>query len=201
MGSSSVRTAGWLLFATAALLELTACRDEVPVPPPPPPIQPVKRPPVVAPRPIATGASFDLSATSDGAALVWGRPSGFGGGLAMISLDAQGSAQGPERPLLVTDDRPAGEHATELPPDAVEIVAAAGAGRLGVAWVSREHGRLQVRAVLGDDRGETFGPPVRFGAVKAWTRFPSASQSSTVSTAGGRVQSPAVVPRAPNTQA
>ncbi|MFW6067904.1 MAG: basic amino acid ABC transporter substrate-binding protein, partial [Myxococcota bacterium] len=56
--------------ALVGLVLLPAACDSEEEPPPAP--APAPRPAPAAPRPMATGAAFDLVAAADGAVLIWG---------------------------------------------------------------------------------------------------------------------------------
>lgn len=145
-------------LVSVALALALGCEDDPP--PPPPPEPPPPPPPAVAsPRPIATPAAFDLVATRNGALLAWGIPTRLGGGLRVLALDPIGRARGEEKPVVREGRAGGGGAAETIPPDAVEVAAAAGGGRLGLVWVLRDQTELSVVSALGDDGGETFGPP------------------------------------------
>ncbi|MFW5921468.1 MAG: hypothetical protein ACOCUS_06475, partial [Polyangiales bacterium] len=68
-------------------------------------------------------------------------------------LDPRGGGRG--EPVAVT------EQARVL-----EVVAAAGGGRLGVAWVEQTDAEQRVRAAIGDARGRAFGPPLELAEAE-----------------------------------
>src|SRR5687768_16108604 len=83
--------------AGIAWVWLVACGEAEPPPPPPPPAPPpAPAAPIVAARPIAARAAFELVALPDGAALAWGAPLDEGGGVRAMSLDPLGGARGHE---------------------------------------------------------------------------------------------------------
>jgi hypothetical protein len=106
----------------------------------------------MAPRPIAAPTAFDLITTSSGAALVFSPPFTEGGGVRYLRLDRFGAIASDELPVFA-------EHVTDRPPtDAFEVRAAAGGGRVGVAWVDRDAFTRASYATVGPDTGEAFAP-------------------------------------------
>jgi len=111
------------------------CEDE------PPPVEPAPAPPppraqIAAPRAVATSAAFDLIPSGDGALLFFGPPAEDGGGIRVLSLGPLGEVEAAEDVLWTV---PTTE--SHVAPYAVEVAAAGGGGRVGVAWVAR-HGRV-----------------------------------------------------------
>ena len=118
---------------------------------------PPPAPAAAAPRAVATPASFDLVATGSGALLAWGAPAETGGAVSLLALDSLGGERGRPRTLF--------ERRTGAPTSALEIAAASGGGRVGVAWVSRAGDALTVLATHGSDEAEAFAPPIDLGPV------------------------------------
>ncbi|MEM9195929.1 MAG: hypothetical protein AAGF12_42575, partial [Myxococcota bacterium] len=142
-----------LLLAVAP--GLSACgedeADEPPVPRPPP----REVVPLVAPRITATARAFDLVASGEGAALVYGPPGPDGGGIRLLSLTALGDIRGSERTVVARrpgDDRP-------LAHTVIELAAASGGGRLGVVWVEHAEPDRIVYATHGPLTADAFSPP------------------------------------------
>ncbi|MEM6961137.1 MAG: hypothetical protein AAF550_05270, partial [Myxococcota bacterium] len=167
MDWTEVRAPTVLLKILVAVSFLFLGCDEDPPPSPPPP-PPPKLEPIAAPRSLATDSAFDLVATSTGAALFWGQPRRVGAGIQMLELDRLGRIRSAERPLLSGDTPASGGTPSEQPADVVELAAAFGGGRYGVAWVLREPFRLRVQGALGRQDG-TFGPPIDFGTTEMRT--------------------------------
>lgn len=118
----------------------------------------------IAPRPIATHAAFDLVATGTGAVLVWGAPQSRGAGLHVAALDGEGVKRGVEHEVIPRGQPGSDGPPGELPAQVVQVAAAAGGGRLGIAWVLREgDGDLHAWATHGDEAATTFAPPTDLG--------------------------------------
>ncbi len=145
-----------LVLLAAAPLLAAGCKGH---PKPKPKPKPPPLAPLLGPRPVATQAAFDLVATGEGGVLVWGVPTARGAGIRAIAIDPLGGPRGSERNAVAPGHAAGGGNAEDIPPDAVEIAAAAGGGRLGVVWVLRNQTVLRVQAALGDDSAEAFSPP------------------------------------------
>ncbi|MET0387171.1 MAG: hypothetical protein ABW321_14480 [Polyangiales bacterium] len=113
--------------------------------------------PIAGPR-VAPGASFDLTATSEGAVLLWAAGQ-CDLGLALQRFDPDGAPIG-ERHTL--DACTAGE-----PPSALvaELTAAAGGGRIGVTWLVHAGERASVLATYGPDTATAWAPVLQLGAA------------------------------------
>ncbi len=127
----------------------------------------VARPPVAAPQPAATRAAFDSVAATDGALLFFGPPSDDGGGLRVQPLDALGGARGAE--TIVSIDDP--DDVEAVSSYVLEVAAAAGGGRVGVAWTVRRRLAVDARASHGSDRAETFAPVIELGETEIGPRI------------------------------
>ena len=143
---------GILALWGVLLVGCDACRDEtadtsLPV------LRAEPTPDVIAPRTVATDHAFDLVRVGDGVAFIWSPPFTEGGGVRLIRLDAMGSPLASEQAVFAP--RGFDEH----PPDAFEVRAAAGGGRLAVAWVQREPFARGSFVAFGPDSGEAFSPP------------------------------------------
>lgn len=126
------------------------CGEEEPAPPPAP-----TRIEVMVPRPIAAPTAFDLITTTSGAALVFSPPFTEGGGVRYLKLDRFGAIASEELTVF-------SEHVTDRPPtDCFEVRAAAGGGRVGIAWVERAAFSRTSYATLGPDSGEAFAPRMK----------------------------------------
>jgi hypothetical protein len=111
--------------------------------------------------PLAHASAFELVATSEGAVLVWAPPAACRSGLQVRRLAADGSMQ---EPGVVLDAACGGD--ADL--DVVELTAAAGGGRLGVAFVVADKAQQQAR-VLGTqaaDSARAFAPVLQLGAAE-----------------------------------
>ena len=145
---------------------LASCNCEEPPPLVPPAPVPAPRAGLVAPRPLASAASFDLIDNVDGALLAWGVPSRMGGGLQVQRLDRQGGAIGEEISILSPTDMGGPRAAEELPGDAVELALQAVGTQFAVAWVIRDQRQIGVRSVVCADAGERVGPGVDHGPTE-----------------------------------
>jgi hypothetical protein len=111
-------------------------------------------------------AAFELVATSEGALLIWVPPAVCERGLRVQRLDADGNVQ----PGSPTATIPA--CATARAGAVTELSAAAGGGRLGVAWILEAAGQAQVLGTHGGDAAEAFAPVLPLGAAEAGPRAP-----------------------------
>jgi hypothetical protein len=103
-------------------------------------------------RPLTGPAAFDVVATGRGAVVFWGPP---GGGLRARTLGKRS---------------PAGDVDVQLGSDSGavrEVAAAAGGGRLGVAWVAEHRDGARVFAARGDATARAFGPATRLADLQA----------------------------------
>jgi hypothetical protein len=110
--------------------------------------------------PLAHASAFELVATSEGAVLVWAPPAACRSGLRVLRLAADGSM--PEPAVAVS--AVCGGADT----DVMELTAAAGGGRLGVALIVEDKARGEAR-VLGtqaSDSAHAFAPIVQLGAAE-----------------------------------
>lgn len=155
-----------LVAAVVALLA-GACGEEpdaqamvAPRPPPPPPPAPI-----VAPRPVATRAAFDLIAFPDGsAALGWAVPLHDGGGVRVVALDSLGAARGHE--VVVARHGLAASASAEQDPGQVEEVALAAAGlRAAIVWIARSGSILRAQATIASAGVDGFSPVRDLGAA------------------------------------
>jgi hypothetical protein len=112
-------------------------------------------PTVLAPRPVATAAAFDLVPAGRGALLFVGPPPDEGGGLVVHHLGALGERVGSEKRLWA--------QRAAVPPYAIEVAAAAGGGRAAVAWAGQEGAEVRVRVTHGS--GTTFAPAEDLGPM------------------------------------
>jgi hypothetical protein len=112
---------------------------------------------VSAPR-LTSGAPFELVATSDGALLLWATGP-CREGLQLQHFDANGVPRGSMQTLSACEP----SH-----PDAriTELVAVAGGGKLGVAWISEGAGGSEVLGSYGRDSGVTLAPTLPLGAAE-----------------------------------
>ena len=160
----------WALgLGLAGSLPLAAgCEDEppppLPEPPPPPPPEPI-----VGPRPRASNPAFDLVVADGGAVLVWAMPYDRGGGVHLVPLTALGDLRGEQHSIVQAGTPGAGAAVSDQPLEAVEVAAASGGGRLGVAWAVREQTGVRGFATHGPATGETFGPPEALGPMDPGT--------------------------------
>lgn len=135
-------------------------------------------PPSLASPPDATPASppatfsldahdaFELVGTSDGALLVWAPPGSCTRGLSLQRFDAGGVRQGATSngPTLACGAEPAGPSTGATTARITEVAAAAGGGRLGVAWIAERGASAEVLATHADDGAERFAPAVELAA-------------------------------------
>lgn len=122
-------------------------------------------PPLPAARELASTIGFDLIATDDGATLVYGPAFQHGGGLSALFMSPEGAIVGGEVELLAGVTLPGSRAQLRTPWTAVEVSAAMGAGRLGVAWVESFDRRRTIRRGIGSVTN-TGGPEIEFGAVQ-----------------------------------
>jgi len=150
-----------MLRAIAVLLLAAFACEDPPPPPPLPPVVPPPRVPVAAPRSIATDVAYDLVMGTRGPILVWGQPTSLGGEIRALQLNATGDGVGHEKVLVA-----GGSVGSQIPPDAIEIVAAATGGRLGLTWVRRNQTQLDIVGSYGSETGDAMSPPVVFGETE-----------------------------------
>lgn len=130
-----------------------------PLPPPPPPPGPI-----LAARPVATRAAFDLVALPDGAALAWAVPLTEGGGVRVVALDPLGAARGHE--VVVARHGMAASAAAEQDPGQIEEIALAAAGmRVAIGWVARSGAILRAQATIASAGVDGFAPVRDLGAA------------------------------------
>jgi hypothetical protein len=115
-------------------------------------------------------AAFELVATSEGALLIWVPPAACERGLQVQRLDADGKLQAgaPTATIPACTTARAGA--------VTELSAAAGGGRLGVAWIMEAAGQAQVLGTHGDDAAEALAPVLPLGAAEASARAPQAQR-------------------------
>ena len=117
------------------------------------------------PGPVAGGAlarasSFDLVATSEGAVLAWA-PGTCAEGVQLQHLDVDGRVQH----TLALNDAVCGPGVAGKLGEVVELVAAAGGGRLGVAWLVQSRDGARVFGSHAGDAAESFAPVLPLGAA------------------------------------
>ncbi|HEX4353732.1 MAG TPA: hypothetical protein VHZ95_12475 [Polyangiales bacterium] len=97
-------------------------------------------------------------ATSDGALLIWAPATACKTGLLVQRLGADGSA--PRAPIAIDPACGGGE--------IVEVAAASGGGRLGIAFIVEDKGarRARVLGTYASDSGEAFAPVLPLGAAE-----------------------------------
>jgi hypothetical protein len=110
---------------------------------------------------LGQAAAFELVATSEGALLIWVPPAACERGLQVQRLDADGNVQGGSTIATI----PA--CATARTGAVTELSAAAGGGRLGVAWIMEAAGQAQVLGTYADDAADAFAPVLPLGAAQA----------------------------------
>lgn len=144
---------------------LIGCGEDTPTAPvaaplpPPPPLTPV-----LAARPVATRAAFDLVALPDGAALAWGVPLQEGGGVRVVALDPLGAARGHD--VVVARHGMAASVAAEQDPGQVEEIALAAAGmRVAIGWIARSGSILHAQATIASAGVSGFAPVRDLGAA------------------------------------
>jgi hypothetical protein len=108
---------------------------------------------------LARAAVFELVATSEGAVLVWAPPRVCERGLQVQRLATDGSLQNATSIAVC----PAG---AAVESSVFELSAAAGGGRLGVAFIMQQAGQARVLATHGSDAADTFAPVVPLGAAE-----------------------------------
>jgi hypothetical protein len=152
-GGRPVHTRAGYVSAAAVLCLLAACEDEEPprnraeAPSRPP------RPALLAPRELATDASFAITPLDDGVLLVWGAPPVPSPGVRASLLSPLGEPRAHDQ--VLSEDLP------------IELDAVADGARAAVAWVAQPSaaGReLRVVAALGV--GGHFGPAADFGPAE-----------------------------------
>jgi hypothetical protein len=111
--------------------------------------------------------AFDLVATSDGALLVSAEPGACAQGLSIQRFGADGRARGARSAGPTSACRAGGTGLRSPVVDGrvTEIAAAAGGGRVGVAWIVEDGSDALVFAAHGDDDGERFSPTMSLGAT------------------------------------
>lgn len=105
--------------------------------------------------------AFELVGTSDGALLVWAAPGSCERGWSLQRLGADGARRGtPTRgPTPACGVDPGGEAAGALGTRITEVAAAAGGGRVGVAWIAERGSSAEVFGSHAADGAERFAPP------------------------------------------
>jgi hypothetical protein len=152
---SSSRLRATLVLGLVACASL-ACRGSAP--------EPARAPAPPAPKGPAPGgelahaASFDLVATSEGAVLAWA-PGTCGQGVQLQRLDVDARVQR----AVGLDDAVCGRSGAG---EIVELSAAAGGGRLGVAWLAQSPEGARVFASHAGDGAESFAPVLPLGAAE-----------------------------------
>jgi hypothetical protein len=109
--------------------------------------------------PLAHASAFELVATSEGAVLVWAPPGACRTGLQVLRLAADGSMR---EPALVLPAACGGD----ADADVVELTAAAGGGRLGVAFVVEDKKQARVLGTQAADSARAFAPIMQLGAAE-----------------------------------
>ena len=146
-----------LVTLLAAFLAISACDDCATAAPTSTPSRDRHAETRPAPR-LASAAAFELVASSEGAVLSW----------------APGPcAKGVRVQRYATDGEPVGEPArldgcgSTQASDAqiVQLSAVADGGKLGLAWVVRDHDEAHVLGSFGADSGNTFAPTLLLGAA------------------------------------
>jgi len=166
MPASPLRLHAALALALALALASGCSEEEAASVEPPPRVEPIPRAPLAAPRAVAGPAAFDLVAVAEGALLVWGAPSERGGAILLLPLDRQGDTLGDEVRVFLPELPTDGDALLRVAPEAVEVVAATGGGRLGVAWLSRYSGQYEVLAGPGDAGAARVSPPRRLARLR-----------------------------------
>lgn len=139
-------------------LVLGACDRSTATAPAPSASAPAAAPASASPLPereVSGEAAFDLVATEEGAALLWGRPASEGSELVAAVLDSGGVARG--EPIVLSV--PASERSSRV----VQVESVSVQGRLGVAWVTTDGQRALTHAALGDAKTRSFTPGAALG--------------------------------------
>lgn len=142
-----------------------ACKRTPPEAPEPTFEPTLQRSRLAAPRPIASGSSFDLVPLSEGALLVWGRPSRLGGGVQVVELDAWGATAGAEVLAFAPPLPPSGSSAERIAEDALEIDASVARGSVAVVWVARLQLDVGLKSMFGNVESLEFAAPVTLGTT------------------------------------
>jgi hypothetical protein len=158
------RALAFSLLAAGLAACLAGCKGDPPPPPPPAP-PPPPPPAILAPRQVTTDAAFDLIATAQGAALVWAPPAVHGGGIRLVRLNAIGGAFGEE--AVVHREKTSRSGESLGPSLAIEVSAAAGGGRVVVAWLQRDPMELRIKATHGLSSALEFAPVADWGKTEA----------------------------------
>jgi hypothetical protein len=112
---------------------------------------------VSAPR-LTSGAPFELVATSDGALLIWAAGP-CREGISLQHFDANGVPRGAMQTSPACD-------ASQPNARVSELVAVAGGGKLGVAWISDGAGASRVLGTYGRDAGTALAQTLPLGAAE-----------------------------------
>jgi hypothetical protein len=102
-------------------------------------------------------AAFDLTASTDGAVLVWAAPRAVEAGLRVQRFDVHGVARGPSRRIDVSKSGPG---------RVLEVAAASSGQTLSVGWVSAEGRTGRAFASSGDLESGAFAAPSLLGGLE-----------------------------------
>ena len=114
--------------------------------------KPARKNSLLSPLPLSGADAFDVVPSADGAVLVWAKSPTE---IFAQAMTRDGSAKGAAQLVSHTDNAPS------------EVVAAAAAGRLGVAWIEERPEHVLVRGTFGSVTGGAFAPFREMGASVA----------------------------------